>query len=487
MLMQPSHLADSGPSRMGYSLVLVFLLAGGFAVAAWFSVDHVNTQWDEQHDQTAARALVEHPLTGSGIDGSQARLPMYVTALMYKLFGESLQLARLISIICGAAAIVLTYCAGRRWFSNNVGLLAAGLLAVSPYFICYSRYSLTESDAFCPLTVLLMLLVFDAYVRRRDSKYLVIFSLTLGLALAAKFYTVLLIPALAICDLLYYRAQILADTADAQGRLSYDPKKHRPMLMWALIMALLIFLTGSATQLGLTRPATGLWAATVLVLLFGLRELVPIVGRGKLIIRDAGRWPPIIGWVVILLLAGTFCLAAFPEHVLNSEVPRALFRRLLRQDHTLPMVEFADPARLYLGITLFKLGLPLGLLTIAALIWSWIRSTRDSILRLLTATVVLYILLLLTLPVRQTFYLMMIYPLLMLILSAFIVWVAVMLAGRESGQSGWIALVITACLWSLWGDFRSWPNPGQILAESRALRLRDHRQPLAGGRIARLP
>ncbi|MHC4441067.1 MAG: glycosyltransferase family 39 protein [Planctomycetota bacterium] len=449
--MQRSYPSDPLPVfRRDFSWLVVLLLAGGFSITAWLSVQQVNRQWDELNDHKAASALLVHPLWGSGIDGSQARLPMYVTVGGYALAGESVSVARLVGIIFGAATVVLTFYAGRRWFSNSVGLLAAGLLAVSPYFIGHSRFGLTESDAFCPFMVLLMLLVFDAYLRRRDSRYLVIFSLTLGLALAAKFYALLLVPALLICDWVDYRTRFKSEVAG----------KHRPMIVWVFSAALLIFLAGSAAQLKLVRLSIGLWLISVIIMTFGLRELIWPMGRGRWIIRRDTRWGIIWGWVVILVLAGTFCLSAFPEHVLQPEVARAFFRRLIRQDHLLPMARFIDPVRLYLGVILFKLGLPLGLLTVAGLIWAWIRSVGDSVIRLLVAVVMLYIVFLLVLPIRQVFYLMSIYPLLMLILAAFMVRITLVLGGRALGQSAWIALAATGFLWVLWGDIRVWPDFG---------------------------
>ncbi|UCD29297.1 MAG: glycosyltransferase family 39 protein, partial [Planctomycetota bacterium] len=379
----------------------------------------------------------------------------------YALFGESIQTARLVGIIAGAATIILTFYAGRHWFSSSVGFLAAGFLAISPYFIGCSRFALTESDAFCPLTVLLMLLAFDTYLRRRDSKHLVIFSLTFGLALAAKFYIILIAPALVICDLLYHRFELQPQAAFVSKELwNYDPKQHRATMYWALSAALLIFLAISATQLRLVNMAIGLWAVGLVILLFGLRELTARIPGQRWYIQPATNWPPLLGWIVILLLAGSICMTFFPEHVIQRQVPRAFYRCLIRQGHVLPMVRFIDPARLYIGIILFKIGLPLGLLSIAALVWAWVRSRRDAILRLLMAVVGLYVLLLLTLPLRQTFYLMAIYPLLMLILAVFIVRAAIALAGWYRSQSAWIAFVITACLWTLWGDFRVYPEFG---------------------------
>jgi len=457
--MQASHQSDSLPSeRRNFSWLIVLLLVCIFAAVAWLSVRHVNTLWDEMTDHQIALGLLEHPLQGNGLDGSQARLPMYITAAAYAVMGPSLEIARLISIVVASAAIGLTFYAGRQWFGKSVGLIAAGLLAFSPYFISFSRTAMTESDAFCPLTVLLMLLAFHAYTLRRDSRRLVIFSLTLGLALATKFYAIMFVPALVLCDFIQSRIQSSDDPAVRPQK--YIPTQHKSLVLWVVISSLLLFMVLCATQLKLTGLAVSLWIVSVIILLLGLRELLAFIPGKRFMIKRSVYWPVFTGWWVILLLAGSVCLAAFPEHVLQPEVPRALFRRLIRQDHTLPMVRFLDPARLYLGSLLFKLGLPLGLMTAAALVWAWIRSAREAAVRVLMAIVAFYILFLLILPIRQSFYLMCIYPLLMLILAVFIVRMARVLAGRDRLQSAWIALVITGCLWMAWGDFRVYPEFG---------------------------
>ena len=439
----------------------VLALAGLFALVAWRSVQHVNTQWDEMTDHRIALALLEHPLWGSGLDGSQARLPMYLTAAAYACFGASLAVARTVSIVVGAATIVMAFSVGRRWFGDVAGMLAAALLAVSPYFIGFSRTAMTEGDAFCPLAVLLVVTAFDAQLRRRDSRRLVIFAAALGLALAVKFYALLLVPALVICDVVDQRVR----RATAAERDSHPVVRRgwgalSPLIQWAVFALVLECLAAAAAQLRLVHASIGLWAVGLIVLLLGLRELVP-VGRGRrIIVGSAGNLPAVRGWLVILPLAGAIALAICPEHVIQPEVPRALLRRLIRRDHTLPMTAFIDPLRLYSGIILLKLGLPLGVMTAAALVRAWIRSPHEPRLRLLLAVVGLYVLLLTTLPVRQAFYLLAVYPLLILLLSTFIVQAARSLRGRPRLRSAWIALVATSCLYLLWGVIRVYPDFG---------------------------
>jgi len=448
------------------TLLMVLLIAAAFAIVAWLSVQHVNPLWDEQWDHQAASALLRHPLYGSGIDGSQARLPMYVTAAAYALFGESIGVARLAAIAIGVATIVLTFVVGRRWFNTATGLFAATLLAISPYFIGFSRTGLTEGDAFAPFTVLLALMAFEGYLRQRDTKRLVILAAALGLALAAKFYALFLLPPLILCDLIHSHIESTPDLSkDKQTRhriwkaFTFAPE-HRPVMTWVAAVGALVLATLVITQVGLVSAAIACWTGTVIALVLGIRRYVftrkPT--RSASTTEPVTPWLPLPAWVVILPLAATFCLVAFPEHVLQPEVARAFLRRLIRADHVEPMARVVDPARLYAGVILLKLGLPFGILTIAALIRAWQQSPRDPALRLLLAAVVLNLLLLITLPLRQCFYLMSIYPLLMLILAVFIVRVAQGLQSRRLVQTGWIALITTIGLLQLYNDIRVYPD-----------------------------
>lgn len=65
--------------------------------------------------------------------------------VVYALFGPHPLAARLIQVlIVGVLHPYLTYLIGRRLFNSSVGLIAAGLAAVYPYFVYYSAALMTE-------------------------------------------------------------------------------------------------------------------------------------------------------------------------------------------------------------------------------------------------------------------------------------------------------------------------------------------------------
>ncbi len=426
----------------------VTLLAGLYVVTAWFSVQHINPQWDETSDLHATRGLLENPLVGSGIDGSQARLPMYVTAAIFALTGPSLPVARMVAILFSAAAIVLTYVAGRAWFNRSAALVAAVLLAISPYYLGFGRYAFTEGDAFCPPAVLLTLLAYISYLRQRDTLRLLLLTAALALAAATKFYHLFFIPPLMLCDYIELRAQ------DDKGDL---PETRRGMYGWATGAFMLQMLAMIVTQFDFGRLALGCWGLGLLVLLIGYFTILRGAMRGT---HDGACWTTLTAWMVILPAAGAACLALFPEHVLHPETPRAMYRHLFHRLNFLPMTPFIDPARLYLGIILVKAGPPLGLTTLAALVWAWWRAPREPISRVLAGTVILYILFLTTQYLRQTFYLMSIYPLLILLLAAFVIWTYQNLRSRKLLQSAWVAWSATGVIFLFWGTVSVYPEFG---------------------------
>jgi hypothetical protein len=360
------------------------------------------------------------------------------------VIGESLPGARIVSIVVGTSTIVMTFVMGRRWFSGAVGILAAGLLTISPYFIGFSRTAMTEGDAFCPLLVLVVLLTFEEYVRWRDSRRMLMFAVTLGLALATKFYLVFLVPALLACDLVQRWTQ-------PRGEGDRWEARHSSMLVWIAAALMLELIAIGAAQTRHTPLSIVLWAV-------GL--LGGVLASRQLIVRGAMRWPVLATWPAILALAATVCFAVVPAHVLQPAVIRTLGARLLGWDGLPPGALFADHVRLYSGILLLKLGMPLGILSVAALIWAGFRAMRNSVIRLGIVVLGVYIMLLTSLPLRQPFYLMSVYPLLALLLGGFIVEVTHVLWNRAALRCLWIALVTASFLWLIWGHVSVYPEFG---------------------------
>jgi len=167
----------------GFYLGLVYLLT----ISP--HVDEYSTVWAAQ--QVIQRGL---PLLPSGFFYSQGLLFTYLDALFISLFGFSEPVARVPSLLVGILSIPLLYLVGKRFFSKQVGLLAAALLALAPETIIWMgrarMYSLQT------LLVLLALYYLGRGAIKGDvSRERYLFALFFILALFSQTVTVLLLPA----------------------------------------------------------------------------------------------------------------------------------------------------------------------------------------------------------------------------------------------------------------------------------------------------
>jgi hypothetical protein len=110
-----------------------------------------------------------------------------VVAELMGVFGRSVQVAKIPFVLAGTIAIPLTYCLG-RFVHRSIGLVAAALVAVSPYHIAVSGY-VREYPITLVLVLALALLQFALY--RRLSHRRIAFPLVFIPTLAALFVAIL--------------------------------------------------------------------------------------------------------------------------------------------------------------------------------------------------------------------------------------------------------------------------------------------------------
>ena len=120
-------------------------------------------------------------------------LAYWLVASLYSLFGVSVFWVRLLTAVCGVAAIVAVFRLGVQLFSTPVAVLGAGIFATTFRFLILSRRALIE---ILLLALLLWTLVsLFSWLRSRRSAYLYVASILLGLAFLTKGPLVLLLPA----------------------------------------------------------------------------------------------------------------------------------------------------------------------------------------------------------------------------------------------------------------------------------------------------
>jgi len=154
--------------------------------------------WDEQTDITIARAYLTQPegwLVGSQIDLSQTRLPMAVVALVYTLLHTSdLITARLVSCLVGGLTLIAVYVYCRQRYDHARGLLAAGLLATSPFFLSFARVAFTETDIYLACTLAWLLVCVTRFEDHPTLSRAAWVGVMLGLSLSAKFTALAIFP-----------------------------------------------------------------------------------------------------------------------------------------------------------------------------------------------------------------------------------------------------------------------------------------------------
>jgi mannosyltransferase len=143
--------------------------------------------------------------------------PLYfiVAWLWAKVFGTGEAGLRSLSALCGVITIPVAYLAARELVSRAAGLVAALLVAVSPFMVWYSQ----EARAYALFILLsgLSFLYWARAHRRRTTRDLVLWAVFSGLAVLTHFFAGFLIAPEAILLLyrLRNRATVLACTAVA--------------------------------------------------------------------------------------------------------------------------------------------------------------------------------------------------------------------------------------------------------------------------------
>ena len=94
--------------------------------------------WDEGWSLYFATTGIRNMLELTAVD---IHPPLYYLLLHFwiRLFGPGVVSVRLLSVLVGTATVPLLYAAGRRLAGHRGGLLAAFLLAISPFHIYYSQ------------------------------------------------------------------------------------------------------------------------------------------------------------------------------------------------------------------------------------------------------------------------------------------------------------------------------------------------------------
>jgi hypothetical protein len=337
----------------------------------------------------------------------------------------------------------------------------------------FGHDALSQGDAFTVAPVLFTLITFEQFNRKRTTFWLLSFSFCLALAIAAKFFLVILIPAL-----LTYQALLNASERQRQPDPSASPNRTDETIalgwpytflavgtglfaLFALMIALQRFGQPQATSQLMNQMARLLWLAALsgIFLCFLVAFKYPGIWPLRPV-KPAIYWHLRHAWLAILPLTLAITLALFPAHIFNPYVLPTLFERFITLDGNSNLLATSlVSAKLYLGLILLKLGLPFGVATCLAITWAVRKSIHHKEFLLLTVVLFYYGLLLALLPLQQPFWLMSIYPLVLLILSAMIIQALANLKVPKLRLS-WIGYVVIAFAWLVVGLFQVYPTFG---------------------------
>ena len=135
----------------------------------------------------------------------------YLALPFFAIGGISVYSLRLMTVLVGALAILLTFLLAGRWFGRGPARIAALLLAVSPAWVFWSRLGVYVVSEVVPIAAG-ALLAFTIWARRRPigqrNGPLYTGMFLLGLGLATKLLFVWLIMALVGCAVLLYGRQL---------------------------------------------------------------------------------------------------------------------------------------------------------------------------------------------------------------------------------------------------------------------------------------
>jgi hypothetical protein len=390
---------------------LMFLgILAWYALAIIPTLGRLGIGWDEATDIVLAEAY-QTPgglFRGLSWDLSQTRLPMFTVALVFRLLGTSnLILARFTTVLVGGLTLLGLFILGKQRFTPGTGLLAAGLLAINPFFLSFARLAFTESDIYvaCFLTWLLVAL---SHLEERPSLgWAAVSGVLLGLAISSKATALLLVPV--VCAAFVWsqnRFQFLGVQPPAH-QLS-----HLPLLSitlwsaWTFLITIMGVLVSRQLNFGSYPDILHLFNYIVICLAWFI-TLVWAVRN-----RNSASHPIALA----VFLAGVSLLTFFiipPEHLVNSGIIGSLFSRA-DQELILSPGFVIELAALHTLIIFLKSTPILGFGLLAGFVLGLAQWRRPELTTPLVI-VAAYLAILLALPLGQTFYTIPLLPLLSLL------------------------------------------------------------------------
>jgi hypothetical protein len=374
------------------------------------TVGRQGINWDERTDLTIAEVYTSSAtglLYGTRDDALNTRLPMYSVAFVFRATGgPSLYIARLVSCAVGGLTIIAVFLFCRRELDQTKALVAAAILATSPYFLYFSATAFTEGDVFVACAVAWFLVAGSLLREKGGAGRAAIVGVTLGLALSAKISTAALMPALVAVWLVSKREKRPSPTTQTEGLRQ----------AWVPIAAAILSLGWLVFSAWSVKSSYNQWEKEMdTVTSFPILRLVLVacLWMASLVWSYANRDAALSKWTqltLVLLVAGLSFFVLPPVHTTNPWIAGSLWKNLFGAGEGLDLGFAVEAALLHFAVIVFKPSVVIGAAMWAALVVAVARLKTREELRLPVLSLLFYLGFMVTLPWAQTHYMMGIFP-----------------------------------------------------------------------------
>jgi hypothetical protein len=335
---------------------------------------------------------------------------MFTVAVVFQLFGTSnLLLARITTVFVGALTILGIFLYGKDHLTPATGLLAAGLLAINPFFLSFARLAFTESDVYLACVLAWLLFAFSRLQEKPTIGWAMLNAALLSFAISSKATALVIVPV--VFGLFLFNQLYSVQSVSGSKVRGLNRMPARSLWLWSA-WTFFIMLAGLLMSRLLN---IGIYPRILHLFNYGFVWLGWLITLGWIVRYRYHTAPPI---ALANLMVG-FSLLTFvifpPEHLTNSEIINTLISRA-EQEIAFSAAFTMELATLHL-FTIFLKSTPiLGCGLLAGYVISltqWRR--RELTLPVLIVTV--YLSALLLLPLGQTFYTIPLLPILSLLLA----------------------------------------------------------------------
>jgi len=189
-------------------ILLVFVVLLGAFLRLYRIADYITFLGDEGRDVLVVkRIIVDHKFTLLGPTASVGGFflgPIYYYFMIPFLWAFRLDPVgpAVMVALFGIATVFLVYKAGKDFFNNRVGLLAAGLYAISPLVVAYSRSSWNPN--LMPFFSLLIIWVTWKMVVEDKPKFLLLIGFLFGILIQLHYLATFLMVVIAVYLLRFF-------------------------------------------------------------------------------------------------------------------------------------------------------------------------------------------------------------------------------------------------------------------------------------------